>query len=293
MKTVSFALRSMKPEPAADENDMRGTITDILDGWFRGVTVLEVDWFVVSDNAGAQIVAPRATFWVHPTCFAFNADGVLSLRVNSSSSTAISPFLSFADSSGQQGLVPLPPNKFLVGIHKGKSGPALGGAILRPLAWWWCAANFSADWLLNLAQVFGLPFRWANYDQNAPQETVNRICDMLANMGSAGWAAFPAGTTLELKEPSKGGERSPQSDLLDRADRYARMLILGQTMSGGVTLLGKGGGQAFGTVEALVKDERVDAASLYAQEVINRQLIPMILQLNYGEETEPPRVRLL
>ena len=76
---------------------------------------------------------------------------------------------------------------------------------MRPLVWWWCAANFSADWLLNLAQIFGLPFRWATYEPTAAQETVDRICTMLQNMGSAGWAAFPAGTSLELKAD---GQRS-------------------------------------------------------------------------------------
>jgi phage gp29-like protein len=289
MKLVSEAFRAMDPSPSADENDMRGTIKDVLDGWFRGVTALEIMWQTEETDSG-MIAAPRATAWVHPCYFAFDQDGFLRLRADRIQAA------SYGADYGPQPymLVPFPPAQFLIGIHKGKSGPALGGAILRPLAWWWCAANFSSDWLLNLAQVFGLPFRWATYDQNAPQETVDRICDMLQNMGSAGWAAFPAGTTMELKEAEKGGaNRSPQGDLLDRADRYARMLILGQTMSGGVTLLGKGGGQAFGTVEAQVKDERIDAASIYAQEIINRQFIRAILLLNYGDDTEAPNVRLL
>lgn len=152
--------------------------------------------------------------------------------------------------------------------------------LLRPLAWWWCAANFSADWLLNLAQVFGLPFRWANYDPTAPQETVDRICSMLQNMGSAGWAAFPAWTTIKLKEAGDGGDHSPQGELLDRADRYARLLLLGQMQSGG-----KGsavGGQVFGTVESDVKADRIDAAGRYACRVLNTQLLPSILALNYG-----------
>lgn len=268
-KLVSSALRRMAPSPAADENDLEGTIADILGGWFHGVTVLETEWQQVGG-----MIAPRCTFWVPPHHYGYDAGHLLGLKL-----------------PGNSGAVPFPEHKFLVGIHKAKGGQPLGSALLRPLAWWWCAANFSADWLLNLAQIFGLPFRWANYDPTAPQETVDRICSMLQNMGSAGWAAFPAGTTLELKDAGKTGDHSPQGELLDRADRYARLLILGQTQSGG-----KGsslGGQAFGEVESDVKKKRIDAAGRYACRVLNTQLIPSILALNFGDTEECPTVRLL
>jgi phage gp29-like protein len=270
---VSAALRRMRPQIGADENDLEDTMKDVLDGWFRGVTCLETDWHVVQAGPLGSVIAPRATFWAHPNYFGWSEDGRLGLR----DTGAIRAF---------------PPHKFLVGIHKAKSGSALGGALLRPLAWWWCAANFASDWLLNLAQLFGLPFRWANHDPNASQETVDAICAMLQNMGSAGWAAFPSGTTLELKDAGKSGDHSPQGDLLDRADRYARMLILGQTMSGSQDS-SKGGGKAFGEVESDVKTKRIDAAAKYACKVINTQLIPSIVELNYGNADECPSIQMV
>ncbi len=163
---------------------------------------------------------------------------------------------------------------------------------MRPLAFWWCAANFSSDWLLNLAQIFGLPFRWASYAASAPDQTVNAVCDMLQNMGSAGWAAFPEGTNLELKEAATGGDRTPQGDLLDRADKYVRLLVLGQTMTGNTLASGRGG-QSFGTVEAQLKSDRLDAASFFVANVFNRQFIPYILNLNYGNASEAPTCRFL
>lgn len=269
---VSAALRRMRPDPSADENDLDGTLRDILSGWMVGITALEIDWHVVSAGKLGDITAPRATFWVHPQSYGWNAAGRLTLRL-------------------PEGPMEMPPHKFLVGLHKAKSGPAAGNALLRPLAWWWCAANFASDWLLNLAQIFGLPFRWANYDPNAPQATVDAICNMLQNMGSAGWAAFPAGTTLELKHENVSADKSPQGEMLDRADRYARLLLLGQTMSGSQDS-SKGGGKAFGAVESKVKDERMDAAGKYACAVLNNQLIPSILILNYGDADEAPCVCL-
>jgi hypothetical protein len=115
---------------------------------------------------------------------------------------------------------------------------------------------------------------------------------MLANMGSAGWAAFPEGTTMELKEANKAGGNTPQGDLLDRADHYARALILGQTLTGQTIASGRGG-QAFGTVEAQLKQDRLDAACAFVARVINRQLIPSILRRNYGETDDPPCCRFL
>lgn len=272
-KLVSAAVRKMTPDAAADENDMDGTLKDILDGWFRGVTALEIGWHQVDAGTLGPIIAPRCTWWAHPSNFAWSNSGLLELQT-------------------QHGGMPFPPHKFLLGIHKAKSGSPLGGALLRPLAWWWCAANFSADWLLNLAQLFGMPFRWANYDPNAPQATVDAICNMLQNMGTAAWAAFPAGTTMEMKHESVSADHSPQGELLDRADRYARLLILGQTMSGGQDS-SKGGGKAFGSVEAEVKQRRIEAAGKYACSVISNQLIPAILHLNYGDATAAPVACLL
>lgn len=290
-RLISTALRSMRPKACADENDFDGTIRDLVDGWFRGVTALEIDWRVAPMGRLGQVVSPRATFWVHPVCFAWSAQGELGLRndaqgrIPGAGSTSAQPL--------PTSVMPFPDHKFLVGIHKAKSGTALGGSLLRPLAWWWCAANFASDWVLNLAQVFGLPFRWANYDPNAPQDTINAICSMLQNMGSAGWAAFPAGTTLELKETPGGSDHSPQGELLDRADRYARLLILGQTMSGSHGTMGKGGGQAFGAVEEGVKEKRAASCAKYVAGVINNQLIPSILELNYGESSEAPTVAFM
>ncbi len=179
-------------------------------------------------------------------------------------------------------------------MHKASGGSPLGGALLRPLAWWWCAANFSSDWLLNLAQLFGLPFRWVTYDQYSSNDTISQIDAMLQNMGNNGWARFPTGVTMEMLQAGKeGSDHSPQGELLDRADRYARSLILGQTMTGSHGTTGKGGGQAFGKVEQEVKTDRVDAAGKFAITVINQQLVPSILMLNFGDTDEMPMLKFL
>src|SRR5258708_18324679 len=295
-KLVSTALRRMEPDSQNDGNDFEGTIKDILDAWFRGYAVSEIVWNTIDDKQVGMMQAPRTTFWVDPCNYAFdtyNTIGLLPQRQSQGGS--FPPFVNTAlQLTQREKLIPFPENKFLVGICKSKAGSPLAGAMLVPLAWWWCAANFSSDWLLNLAQAFGLPFRWANYDAGAPQATIDAICNMLQNMGSAGWAAFPVGTTLEMiSQSAQGNDHSPQGELLDRADRYCRTLILGQTMTGTHGTTGKGGGQAFGKVEQDGKADRIDAAGKFAMSVINRQLIPSILALNYGDTDEAPTGKFL
>lgn len=285
MKLVSAALLKMQPDPAADENALDGTIYDILDARAKGLSVLETEWHMRNAGKLGDIIAPRSTCWVHPTCYAFNQEGRLGLRMESGArssgygNTAFSPL---------PGLVQeFPENKFLIAICKSKSGSPLGGALLRPLAWWWCAANFSADWLLNLAQIFGLPFRWANYATGAGPDVVDKICSMLERMGSAGWAAFPEGTQLEFKEAGKAGDASPQGDMLDRADKQCDLLVLGQTLTSDV---GNSGSRALGDVHMSVRGDIIESSTKFAAEIINRQLIPAILRLNYGDTEEAPEI---
>jgi phage gp29-like protein len=175
-----------------------------------------------------------------------------------------------------------PADKFLVAIHKSKSGSPLGGGLLRPLAWWWSASNMAADWLLSLCMLFGMPIRWATYEKEAPQARIDEICGMLKNMGSQAWGAFAAGTDIKLIEPSTRGDSTPQADLLDRAEKQMDLLILGQTLTSDASKLG--GSRAQAEVHERVKGEIVQAAANFTAGVINTQWIPSILRLNYGPE---------
>ena len=180
-----------------------------------------------------------------------------------------------------------PDGKFLVALCKSKSGPALTSARLRALAWWWCAQNFSADWLMNLAQLFGIPFRWATYSQNANDATVTAIGTMLSDMGSNGYGAFPEGTNLNFLEGGKNAGQSPQADLMERADKNCDLLILGQTLTSDVGA-GGGGSLALGQVHAGVRGQIFQSAADFVARVLNQQLIPAILTENYGDAKDAP-----
>lgn len=275
---VSNAVWKMRPNPAADENGFQQTIYDLLDAWLKGTSVVEIQWEARLDGKLGKIIAPRCTHWVHPSNYAWTDAGWLGLAPGAGA--FVNPFRSDPKAT------PFPADKFIIAICKAKTGHPLAGALLRPLAFWWCAANFTAEWFLNFAQLFGLPIRWANYDPNVPG-LVDHVSAMLENMGSAAWGAFPAGTTLEIKDAAKAGNDNPQVALLERADKQCDILILGQTLTTDTPSAG-GGSRAQGQVHLSVRDQIIEGACDFAESVVNNQLVPMILRLNYGDAELAP-----
>lgn len=207
-----------------------------------------------------QAWLPRQTRKVHPRWYGWDVEsGLFGMR--SPGSDTLGDFL---------------PSKFLVAVNNVSFGHPSGGALLRSLAWYWCAANFSADWLLNFAQIFGQPIRWATYDKSDP-ELKDIMESMLENMGAAAWAAAPTGSTLELKEPSNKGSDNPQNQMIDMADTACDLLILGQTLTSSP---GEAGSRALGEVHYNVRSDIIDAAADWVAEVMNEQLLTAVFDFN-------------
>lgn len=283
---VSNAVWKMRPRPDLDESGFEGLIYDLSDAYGKGLSVVEVLWEIRKDKQLGDITAPRSTTWVHPVNYAWSNEGQIGLRAEVLNRVGEMPLRTTSFAPGRNDLVPFPEDQFLISIQKSRTGPGLTAGRLRALAWWWCAANFSADWMMNLAQVFGLPIRWANYPNGAGQPTINAIASMLEDMGSAGWAAFPEGTNLTLHTPGSLGTMSPQADLSDRADTNCDILILGQTLT---TEVGQtGGAYSLGKVHAGVRGENIMSMAQAAARVLNQQLVPAILRQNYGDDDEAP-----
>jgi phage gp29-like protein len=271
---VSYAIWRMRPRPDLDELDFGGLLFDLLDAWGKGISLIELLWEEREHPDYGLIIVPRAGQWVHPSNYGVAEDGRIGLK-------------NAARGAAPTRLAELPPYKFIVGIARQKTSHYLGAALLRPLAWWWAAANFSASWLLNHAQIFGIPFRFATYPTGASDALIRRIGEALTNAGSAGWLAVPEGTTLQLFESKTSAGNSPQDGILDRADRACVLLILGQSLTSDTQGVGS---QALGRVHERVREDILRAAADWAAGVLNRQLIPWICELNYGSDDLCPEI---
>jgi hypothetical protein len=335
-RLVSAALGNMRPDMANDENDFRGTVKDLLFARFHGQSVLEIDWFKQDGSGlnvkqcpgigSGKVLVPRSTFWVHPVCYAWDMAGRLGLRMALESqlkqALTYAPNLKFAKNifgninsdrmrsmveppawnwiSSQarpSQLMDFPANKFLIGIDKFKAGTVMGsGSCLRVLAWWWIASMYGADFCLNYAQLFGIPFRKATCSPSTSDAKKQEIRQMLQSCGSAGYILLDAGNTVDFERAATGAGESPQAFLMHFANDQIRKVILRQTMSGGTAGGGsKGVGKSFGDTEAEgSKEQCFTAGAQFVESVINLQLIPYILNVNYGEggDLEAPTVAL-
>lgn len=257
----------MRGNPIEDGDGWRATLSSLMDAWFRGISIAEIDWeYRAGGTRYPAAWLPRQTRDVSPACFGWKSNSRLMLYPDGQPENAMD----------------FPPHKFLIALRKAGKGHPSGTALLRALAWWWCAANFSGEWLLNFAQIFGQPFRWATYD--AGQDGVKaELATMMEEMGSAAWGIGPDGTKIEWHESSKSGADNPQAHMLDRADTACDLLMLGQTLT---TSQGDKGSQALGTVHQSVRADIIDSAALWLAEILNEQLVSSIVQVNMGDMGE-------
>ena len=264
---VERTKNGMAGDPIVDGNGWRATMESVMSAWFRGVAIVEVDWEYRSGTRYPGAWLPKQTRDVDARQFGWRTDGRLMLYPDGRPENAID----------------FPANKFLIAIRKAGKGHPSGTALLRALAWWWCAANFSAEWLLNFAQIFGQPFRWATYEGG--QEGVKEeLAAMMEQMGSAPWGIGPKGSEVKWHESAKSGSDNPQAHMLDRADTACDLLILGQTLTSSVSK--EGGSRALGDVHSSVRSDIIDSAALWLAEIYNEQLIPGVVSVNYGQPGE-------
>lgn len=264
---IEQQLWNWKPKATADENAFEGMLYDLCDAVGKGTSVQEIFW-----DLKDGVVTPRATKFVPGRYYGFPHD---------SNELHLTP-------EGYAGnWIPFPEHKFILGTFKTKSGHMIGTAMLRKLAMFWLGANFSYEWALNFAQLYGIPMRWATYDPAQPG-LLEKVSSMLENMGSASWGAFPAGTTMEIKEAVKNSGNTPHGYLLDIADLAADLLVLGQTLT---STAGDKGSQALGKVHYAVRADIIGHVASWAANVINYQLIPSIALLNYGDTEELPWIK--
>lgn len=264
---LADAIGAFRPSLEEDENGFEAMIYDLCDAVGKGLSVQEIHW---ETRGGGGGVMPRATRWIPSRCYGYPPEGTA---------------LQLCPEGAPAPFQPFPPDKFIVAFFKTRTGHPVGAGMLRSLATMWIGANFSYDWALNLAQLFGLPFRWVEYDP-AQKGLLKQICGMLENMGSAGWGAFPAGTKLELHEAVQSAGSSPQAYLMSLADTACDVLLLGQTLT---TDASHGGGSlALGQVHEKIREDVLRYIGHWAATALNYSLVPSLMRLNFGDNEEDP-----
>lgn len=266
---VKRSLRAWRPRPATMELGFEEALDALAMARHTGFTALELHW-----QRTPHGILPRAAWSLTSRHYAWNDAG-----------TEIGLVGQGAGSGERGAWRAFEANKFLVGAWRARPGAPVATALLRPLVPYWVGRTFGFQWLMQTAQIFGVPFRWANYDDSRP-DTGAKVADMLKNLGSAGWAAFPAGTSLEFKEAVTNARDNPQMLLQELADQACDLLVLGQTLSSSsAESTGLGSGTA--DLHGQVRREVITGLAQWAADVLNYQLVPALVEINYGPGADP------
>ncbi|MGF1453533.1 MAG: DUF935 family protein [Opitutales bacterium] len=276
---VEHVLHNQRAATWEGQHNFHATIYELLDAVARGVAVLEIDWTV--EDGRYLPVGTRRVPW---TCLGFEQARQLGPRSDPGALRLFPDRNPHAPRRFAEF-----PHKFLVGVYRAKSGHLAETAQLRSLAHLWLGRMLGWEWMTAKAELFGLPVRWATYDPAAPQQQIDQISDMLRNMGTAAWGAFPQGTDLQIlngNTPGVAGTAEPTERLMFLADRACDLLFLGQTLTSEEGA--RNGSYALGNVHREVELDLYENYASYVVDVLNNQLIPSIVALNWGTPDEVP-----
>lgn len=269
---VEDAIAALKPYPARNEYDLPGLIEFFAYGYFTGFAVGEIYYHL---NGTA-----RALGGVDPMHYGYPRSQSEPDRLMLNRSGHYNGELEdFADW----------PNKFLVGVNRGHMGHASIAAPMRSLVLWWLGSHYGLKWMMQFAQVYGVPLRWATYPVGDAC-AMTAVAEMLENIGAAGWGAFPEGTKLDIKESSRGAGDLPQKLLIEMADRQADIAILGQSLT---TDVADSGSRALGDVHQTVRRDAIDGVCQWVASILTHQFVPAIIASGgFSDASDMPKVTL-
>lgn len=241
---------------------------DILDAIGKGYSVAEIIW-----ETTATRWWPKRLIWRDPRWFQFDRETgeTLRLRDNTADGVELDAF------------------KYVVHVHKAKSGLTIRGGLARAVAWSYLFKNYDIkDWVA-FAEIYGIPFRLGKYDAGASEKDRRELLKAVSQIGSDAAGIIPRTTDIEFidgKQSASDGALFQK--LAEYLDRQISKAVLGQTATTDAEAGGLGGSQ--GTVHNDVRGdiERADAKLLAA--TLNAQLVQPLVMLNHGTREAYPRL---
>lgn len=121
-------------------------------------------------------------------------------------------------------------------------------------------------------EIFGMPMRVATTTSQNPADR-KQIEVMLEEMGAAPWGLFPDGTTIEIKESTRGDAYNVYDKRIDRANSEMSKAVLGQTMT-----IDNGSSQSQSETHLEVFENICAADAKLIKYVVNDSLIPKMIK---------------
>ena len=148
------------------------------------------------------------------------------------------------------------------------------------------------EWLVQKAELFGTPLRWANYPTTATQVEIDAITSALRNMGTASWGRFrKAPTCKSCREPCPAYPAPTTRANASWASPSAPVTSCSWAQNLSVEHSGKGRSAAT-EVHREVELDLFETYAEYIVAVLNDQLIPQLITQNWGTADEVPYVEV-
>ena len=279
---VRRSLVAMKPDRFSDEKGFRGLVYNLCDALLNGISMCELLWNKQPDATGALL--PRAATWIHPRHYTFSDAGKVSILGNSD----VGSTLQFNGRPNQLDMSqPDMLLKFMCAQYSSRSGSALAGGLVRPLAPWWSYWIYGREWIAVMAQKHGTPFLKGKYQSGSMTDTeLSKLEGRLRDAGANNYALIPSNAELEVVAAQTLGADNPIVSLMRQADEAPQYLLLGQTGTTTATPGKLGNDDAHGDV----KKEHIQALAEWAGSVLTEQWATAVLVANYGDDEECPTI---
>ncbi|MES2435068.1 MAG: DUF935 domain-containing protein [Pseudomonadota bacterium] len=248
-------------------DELQEEMFNILDAVGKGYSFTQVTY----DHSEGQYL-PRLERW-DPRWFRFDRRDLTSPMV--------------LTENGQE--EPLKPGKWIFARMQAKSGLPMRSGIARGAAWAWMFKAFSQrDWAI-FSQTYGQPVRVGKFGPGASDQDKATLFRAVANIAGDCAAIIPESMSIDFIESGNvGAGHSMYKERCDWIDMQISKAVLGQTATTDAVTGGLGSGAEHGDVRRDIK--RADARALAA--TINRDLVPIWIQMEFGPQTAYPRLRI-
>ncbi len=265
-KTVTDALwKRTNRQPGTYSHTFPQLLNALVHALFRGFNVHEIEW--VNDG---ELVYPAAFHQLPPQFMRWEdrAGEVDRLLFVSDGETATPR--------------PFPANKYIVALNTSGPDHPLYNAMYYSLIAWYGAYKFGLGWFMEYCQKYGMPKLVFHYDSERDRQQLEAD---LAEERVLNNILLKGDRAVDIANAPASGASLPQRELLSLAESQCHKLILGQTLTSDTSQ--HGGSLAQAKVHAGVHAEVVKKRAAFVADVLNNQLIPAIVLLNYGTLNVP------
>jgi phage gp29-like protein len=249
-------------------DELQSELFDMLDAIHKGYSFTEIIW-----SASEGQWRPERLEWRDPRWFDFDRRDLTT------------PLL--LTEGGQS--VPLPGGKFIYNRMPAKSGIPTRSGLSRITAWAWMFKAFTMrDWAI-FTQSYGQPIRVGKYGQGASKDDKAALFRAIANVAGDMAAMIPESMKIEFVEAANVGASSGlYENRVAYLDQQISKAVLGQTATTDAIAGGHAVGQEHREVQGDI--ERADAKQLSA--TINRDLVKLWIDLEFGPQQDYPRAQI-